>query len=309
VGGATEEAHVKWEGWVQSRLRFLMSNIQTYTMGNLLLHPWPFEITDKATPHTSYFFLGLHRRPQAQSAGMKDFDLRGAVVEFKTKVHAWPGMTTDMTLKVKHMKQKDLPRFALPEAPAPRPAVKRKPTAAAGAEAAAAAKLSRTEEPTISGTHVSAVVVPAVSTEQGNHCNQLAGDAAADELDAENGHGGNGVMSYASALTRCMLSSSTPRLLCAARRLCRYALNCSAARVLRVPRLCTPPLPSRDGLAVTSPSHCTSLYCLFLMTSVPSDSAAAELGATSLSILLAAFLFLLSVFIAFDCPRLQRSLR
>ena len=64
VGGATEEAHVKWEGWVQSRLRFLMSNIQTYTMGNLLLHPWPFEITDKATPHTSYFFLGLHRRPQ-----------------------------------------------------------------------------------------------------------------------------------------------------------------------------------------------------------------------------------------------------
>jgi hypothetical protein len=59
---------------------------------------------------------------------MKDFDLRGAVVEFKTKVHAWPGMTTDMTLKVKHMKQRDLPRFALPEAPAPRPAVKRKPT-------------------------------------------------------------------------------------------------------------------------------------------------------------------------------------
>jgi len=54
------------------------------------------------------------------------------VVEFKTKVHAWPGMTTDMTLKVKHMKQKDLPRFALPEAPAPRPAVKRKPTGECG---------------------------------------------------------------------------------------------------------------------------------------------------------------------------------
>jgi hypothetical protein len=79
-------------------------------------------------------------------------------------------------------------------------------TAAAGAEAAA--KLSRTEEPTISGTHVSAVVVPAVSTEQGNHCNQLAGDAAADELDAENGHGGNGVMSYASALTRLVLQAT-----------------------------------------------------------------------------------------------------
>jgi hypothetical protein len=74
---------------VQSRLRFLMNNIQNYTMGNLLLHPWPFEICDPATPHTSFFFLGLHRRPQAQSAGVKDFDLRGAVVDFKTKVSAW----------------------------------------------------------------------------------------------------------------------------------------------------------------------------------------------------------------------------
>ena len=74
---------------MQSRLRFLMNNIQNYTLGNLLLHPWPFEICDPATPHTSFFFLGLHRRPQAQSAGVKDFDLRGAVVDFKTKVSAW----------------------------------------------------------------------------------------------------------------------------------------------------------------------------------------------------------------------------
>jgi hypothetical protein len=54
---------------------------------------------------------------------------------------------------------------------------------------------------------VSAVVVPA-STEQVNHCNQLAGDAAADELDAENGHSGNGVMSYASALTRLVIQAT-----------------------------------------------------------------------------------------------------
>jgi hypothetical protein len=97
--------------------------------------------------------------------------------------------------------------------------------AEAEAAAAAAAKHSRTHEPTVSGMHASAAVAAggaaaaaAADRQAGNHCNQLAGDAAADELDAEGSHGaGNGAMSYAGALSRLVA------LTCQGGHLCPFA--------------------------------------------------------------------------------------
>mmetsp|Transcript_46998 Transcript_46998/g.87596 ORF Transcript_46998/g.87596 Transcript_46998/m.87596 type:complete len:583 (+) Transcript_46998:458-2206(+) len=211
VAAGSVENHVKWEGWVQSRLRFLMANIQNYTMGSLMLHPWPFELKDGVREEASHFFFGMHRRPEAHR--VKDFNLRGAVIEFKTKVQAWPGMTEDMTVAVKHMKQKDLPRFALPEAPPQPPPVpkslKRRAETEADKEDARPQRAlnSATELATLGGVMAKQqlqllhpqkipLVAPAPTLAPAGgcaggaaaaasiQCNQLAGDAAVDELEA-----------------------------------------------------------------------------------------------------------------------------
>lgn len=201
VSAQTEDNHVKWEGWCQSRLRYLMGNIQNYTMGSLILHPWPFEIHDPALKakgeYASFFFLGMYRRPEASK--VNDFDLRGAVQEFKMKVNAWPGTTEDMKVVLKHMKQKDVPAFALPAAPAPQrtaPAAMAKRKANGAAAAATTETVNAAKRPASYAAVVAAAAAAnpaaptaasaAAATEDGAaavvQCNQLAGDAAADEL-------------------------------------------------------------------------------------------------------------------------------
>jgi len=187
VAADSEENHVKWEGWVQSRLRYLIGIFQMHSYGCLLLHPWPFELSD-GTPHTSFFFLGMQKKKLPPGApNLQNFDLRMAATEFKAKVNAYTGHTEDMRIEMKHLAAKNLPAFVLPEKPtlSGKAGGKRK----AGGAAAEGKRAKAGKGPAANGSNGAAngagnparsEPVPIVR----NQFQELAGDVGADELEA-----------------------------------------------------------------------------------------------------------------------------
>eukprot|EP00854_Cymbomonas_tetramitiformis_P005795 gene5795-6989_t len=115
VSAADNDNLLTWEGWVNSRLRQLVNTVEYYTAGSLILHPWPSEMKDGVDATSTFYFIGLNRKPPQQGAQVaKDFDLRIAVYEFKMLVNGFQSRTDDMLMEIEHKRQSELPSFVLP---------------------------------------------------------------------------------------------------------------------------------------------------------------------------------------------------
>ncbi|MCO5574601.1 hypothetical protein L7F22_028389 [Adiantum nelumboides] len=100
-----------WKGWVESRLRQLTLKIEHDT--NLLLqcHPYPCEFVD-TSKHTA-FFIGL-QRGRGVPEGQQQFNLQGAVEEFRHSVESYCYRKPGMEIHVSHMRRKQVPQFVFP---------------------------------------------------------------------------------------------------------------------------------------------------------------------------------------------------
>ena len=112
-----EDAHRRWEGWVESRLRQLVLAVERSTGGALALHPWPAEFHPR--PACSAYFFGVSRtavpsaEPGAAPRPPASFDLRAAVEDFRLRVYSYQYREEGMECVIRHMKAKDLPDWAL----------------------------------------------------------------------------------------------------------------------------------------------------------------------------------------------------
>lgn len=127
----TEEEHRKWEGWVESRLRFLISNLEQ-TPNLQYAHPFPSffarhakeESSDTIKTYCTIFFMGLVVNLSEQ--GSRTIDLTPAVSDFTQAVKEWPPKTPDMDIKISYLLRKRLPDFVFEGGQRPKTKKKRK---------------------------------------------------------------------------------------------------------------------------------------------------------------------------------------
>ncbi|CAM0903118.1 unnamed protein product [Alopecurus aequalis] len=116
VKAAGGEADLReWKGWVESRLRQLVTRVEMATAGMLLCHPNPQAYAAKPNDlHcTSSFFVGLSKPQQEQQQPQVQFDLRATTEGFKQEVYMYEFWRPGMELEVKHARRKDLPSYVL----------------------------------------------------------------------------------------------------------------------------------------------------------------------------------------------------
>jgi len=131
IMAATEEEHRKWEGWIESRLRFLIQYLeQTENLHYAHPYPSPFQHNslegETVRLWASSFFLGLLLNLPKDSTGPKTVDLTPAVREFTQAVKEWPPRTTSMDIKIRHLIRSQLPDQVYEGAPRPKVKKKRK---------------------------------------------------------------------------------------------------------------------------------------------------------------------------------------
>jgi poly(A) polymerase len=107
---ASSEAHRRWEGWVESRLRQLVLAVERVTQGGLALQPWPGEFRPRE--QCSAYFFGVRRVASGGGAPPVAFDLRQAVEDFRLRVYAYQYREEGMECCIKHLKAKELPDWA-----------------------------------------------------------------------------------------------------------------------------------------------------------------------------------------------------
>jgi len=113
VSAASEPEHRLWEGWVESKLRFLILNLEQ-TPNVKFAHPYPSSFEnhtieqEKITNYLSSFFMGLTLN-FTNTSGPKTVDLTPAVSDFTTAVKEWGVRTPSMEIKVKYLRRSDLP--------------------------------------------------------------------------------------------------------------------------------------------------------------------------------------------------------
>lgn len=121
VSAGTADEHNKWVGFMESRIRILIAQLQS-TTGVELAHPFPtyFDNKWKHSQHnfSSTFFLGLKFTPEMEQGGR--VDLTPAVIEFNTQV---AGTRPDRNLpvlwdcehRVDVVRQQKLPEWVFPD--------------------------------------------------------------------------------------------------------------------------------------------------------------------------------------------------
>jgi len=115
VSAASEHEHRLWEGWVESKLRFLIMNLEQ-TPNVKFAHPFPSSFEnhvveqDKIANYISSFFMGLTLN-FTNTSGPKTVDLTPAVSDFTTAVKEWTVRTPSMEIKVKYLRRSDLPLY------------------------------------------------------------------------------------------------------------------------------------------------------------------------------------------------------
>ncbi|KAE8804254.1 Poly(A) polymerase [Hordeum vulgare] len=105
----------EWKGWVESRLRLLVTRVEMSTGGMLLCHPNPKAYAAKPHDHhcTASFFVGLSKPQAQQQQPQVPFDLRATTEGFKQEVYTYEFWRPGMELEVSHARRKDLPYYVL----------------------------------------------------------------------------------------------------------------------------------------------------------------------------------------------------
>eukprot|EP01132_Coremiostelium_polycephalum_P010392 gene10392-12763_t len=118
---ANEEEHRKWEGWIESKLRFLISNLEnTPNMKHAVPYPKNFENKTNNNPNQicTSFFMGLTFNFSSAPGADKSVDLTKAVTEFSSTIKDWkPRNVETMDIKIHYIKKKQLPAFVKDEGP------------------------------------------------------------------------------------------------------------------------------------------------------------------------------------------------
>ncbi|KAN0021863.1 hypothetical protein ACTFIU_004008 [Dictyostelium citrinum] len=120
-----EEDSRKWEGWIESKLRFLISNLESTPKMKFAV-PYPKGFTNNLHKANNpdqictSFFMGLSFNFPNTPGADKSVDLTKAVTEFTSIIKDWlrtqPNPDT-MDIKVQYIKKKQLPAFVKDEGP------------------------------------------------------------------------------------------------------------------------------------------------------------------------------------------------
>lgn len=125
--GDTEEGHRKWEGWIESRLRFLIQHLEQ-TPYVKYATPFPkcfqsnVEEDGVVKQYRSSFFLGLTLDLTSNPGeGRPKVDLTPAVSTFTAQVKDWAGKAEAMEVRVRNLRRKNLPSYVFDGKPPPKP--------------------------------------------------------------------------------------------------------------------------------------------------------------------------------------------
>ncbi|GFE52610.1 poly(A) polymerase [Babesia ovis] len=118
----SEHVHGKWEGWIGSRMRFLIKKIEL--VPNILVRPWPefFKYEHKEWDYASCVFFGFKCKEvdKGSSNGEpanKTFDMRMSIKGFKEIINSWTEMETykdQIAVNIRYLKNSQLPPFVNP---------------------------------------------------------------------------------------------------------------------------------------------------------------------------------------------------
>jgi len=120
---SNEEDHRKWEGWIESKLRFLVLNLeQTPNMKHAVPYPKVFSNKTGNNPSqiVTSFFMGLTFNFSNAPGADKSVDLTKAVTEYSAMIKDWLRNQKNpetMDIKIHYIKRKQLPPFVKDEGP------------------------------------------------------------------------------------------------------------------------------------------------------------------------------------------------
>ncbi|GIX62347.1 poly(A) polymerase PAP, putative [Babesia caballi] len=124
VLASTEHVHGKWEGWIGSRMRFLIKKIEV--VPNILVRPWPefFKYKHVEWEYASCVFFGFRCKPPEKGAASasgepaaRTFDMRMPIKGFKEIINGWTEMETykdQIAVNIRYLKNSQLPSFVNP---------------------------------------------------------------------------------------------------------------------------------------------------------------------------------------------------
>ncbi|KAK2197032.1 bifunctional Poly(A) polymerase [Babesia duncani] len=113
-----EHAHGKWEGWIGSRMRFLIKKLET--VPNIKIRPWPefYKFAHSDFEYASAVFFAFKINVDGGPNGQKKtLDLRPCTHGFMEIINQWPDLETfrdQVSVKVHHKRQSELPTFVQP---------------------------------------------------------------------------------------------------------------------------------------------------------------------------------------------------
>jgi poly(A) polymerase len=101
--------HHAWDGWVESRLRWLVLAVERASAGKLLARPWPHPHAREGPAGTrTARFVALRWDGDVGGFGARGIgtalDLRGVVEEFMTMVRAWPPRKIGQECEVRYQR-------------------------------------------------------------------------------------------------------------------------------------------------------------------------------------------------------------
>ncbi|KAK1938434.1 putative poly(A) polymerase PAP [Babesia divergens] len=120
----TEHIHGKWEGWIGSRMRYLIKKLEV--VPDILVRPWPefFKYKHDEWDYASCVFFGFKCKSaeatQPATRGettTKTFDMRMSIKGFKEIINTWTEMDTykdQIAVNIKYLKNSQLPYFVSP---------------------------------------------------------------------------------------------------------------------------------------------------------------------------------------------------
>ncbi len=122
VWATNKEDFELWEGWVHSRMRFLIKNVG-YSMD---VRPWPKAFKDPQKENNHVYYIGLKKKQEAarkfsldNSQANKPVELTPAVNAFSHTVKDWAERNAEtMHIGVRHVTRTDLPAFMAGHVPA-----------------------------------------------------------------------------------------------------------------------------------------------------------------------------------------------
>jgi len=105
--GSDDDALARWGGWIESRLRKLVDEVQRFPIRQI--YPYPKKFTLERDPLAAYWYIGILRHPIFSERSGHSMDLSSAVSLWLNNVKRWDTRSEDMEASVSVMQWKDLP--------------------------------------------------------------------------------------------------------------------------------------------------------------------------------------------------------